>query len=145
MRFLMKLADDPLSKLVNPLVNLSASTAYIELGETELEIKEGSLFHHCFPLTALGRAERTTWQWYMGLGLHTDFQGLVAPITSTENLIAIPVLQPTDVFLPLLGPLGLQVTCRRLMLSLVEADSFLTVFNQGRTDPQSGPTTVTID
>jgi hypothetical protein len=145
MRFLMKLADDPVSKLVSPLVNLSASTAYVDLDETKLDVKEGNLFQHSFPLTALGRAERTTWQWYMGLGLHTDFQGLIAPITSTENLIAIPVLHPTEVFLPLLGPLGLQLTCRRLLISLVEVDGFLTVFNQGRTDPQSGPTTVTID
>ncbi|MEN9253149.1 MAG: hypothetical protein Q6L58_12005, partial [Thermostichales cyanobacterium BF3_bins_165] len=136
---------DPLSKVVTPLLNVSVSTAYVELGETELEVKEGNLFHHTFPLKALGRAERTTWQWYMGLGLHTDFQGLVAPITSTENLVLIPLLTPTEVFLPLLGPLGLQVTCRRLIVSLVEPDGFLTVFNQGRVDPQAGPTTVTIE
>ncbi|GAB4216349.1 MAG: hypothetical protein OHK0012_18430 [Synechococcales cyanobacterium] len=145
MRYFMKLADDPLSKLVSPLVNVSASTAYVELSESELEIKEGNLFHHRFPITSLGRAERTTWQWYMGLGLHTDFQGLVAPITSTDNLILIPLVQPTEVFLPLLGMLGLQVNCRSLIFSLSEADGFLTVFNQGRPDPNAGPTTVMID
>ncbi len=141
----MHIAQDPVSNLTLGLFNVNSDTAYVELTDQELILSEGNLFKDRFSLDQMGRAERITWEWYMGLGVRTDFQGLVAPITSLDNVIEIPLLQSKEVFIPILGPLGLQVPCRRLVLSLQDADAFLEEFNQDRVDPNQGPTKVPID
>ncbi len=145
MRYPMQIAQDPISSLVMPLFQLNATNAFVEMLPDELRIKAGSLFDEKFSLSNLGRAELTTWEWYMGLGLRTDFQGTVAPVTSTDKVIAIPLLQQKLLFLPILGPLGLQVPCRRLVVSLRDVDTFLTSFNAGRVKPEEGPSSISID
>lgn len=145
MRYPMQIAQDPVSGLVFPLFQLNASNAFVEVLPDELRVKAGILFDERFSLSNLGRAELTTWEWYMGLGLRTDFQGTVAPVTSTEKVIGIPLLQPKQLFLPILGSLGVQVTCRRLVISLRDVDTFLTSFNVGRVKPEDGPSSISID
>ncbi len=145
MRYPMQIAQDPISSLVMPLFQLNATNAFVEMLPDELRIKAGSLFDEKFSLSNLGRAELTTWEWYMGLGLRTDFQGTVAPVTSTDKVISIPLLQQKLLFLPILSPLGLQVTCRRLVVSLRDVDTFLTSFNAGRVKPEEGPSSISID
>ncbi|WP_017326004.1 hypothetical protein [Synechococcus sp. PCC 7336] len=129
MRFAMQVADDPVSRAMLSLFDVTPSTAYVEITEHELLIREGNLFHESFLLQDLGRAGLDNWNWLMGLGLHTDFQGTVAPITSPEKVIGIPVATPRSLFLRLAGPLGFQVDCNRLVMSLAEPDSFLVAFN----------------
>lgn len=145
MRYPMQIAQDPISSLVMPLFQLNATNAFVEMLPDELRIKAGSLFDEKFSLSNLGRAELTTWEWYMGLGLRTDFQGTVAPVTSTDKVISIPLLQQKLLFLPILSPLGLQVPCRRLVVSLRDVDTFLTSFNAGRVKPEAGPSSISID
>ncbi|NJL98912.1 MAG: hypothetical protein HC924_08910 [Synechococcaceae cyanobacterium SM2_3_2] len=145
MRYPMQIAQDPLSSLVLPLFQLNATNAFVEMVPDELRVKAGSLFDERFSLSNLGRAELVSWEWYMGLGLRTDFQGTVAPVTSTEKVIAIPLLQQKVLFLPILGPLGVQVPCRRIVVSLRDVDTFLTSFNAGRVKPEEGPSSISID
>lgn len=145
MRYPMQISQDPLSSLAFPLFNITEENAYVELTSEELIVKESSLFDERFPLTDLGRAELISWEWYNGLGVRTDFQGTVAPVTSLEKVIAVPVLRERKLFIPLLGPLGLQVPCSKLVFSLRDADTFLTHFNAGRVNPQQGPTSVPIE
>jgi hypothetical protein len=145
MRYPMQIAQDPVSSLVLPLFQLNATNAFVEMLPDELRVKAGSLFDERFSLSNLGRAELISWEWYMGLGLRTDFQGTVAPVTSTEKVIAIPLLQQKLLFLPILGPLGVQVPCRRIVVSLRDVDTFLTSFNAGRVKPEEGPSSISID
>ncbi|MGF1575386.1 MAG: hypothetical protein ACFCU9_05490 [Cyanophyceae cyanobacterium] len=145
MRYPMQIAQDPVSSLVFPLFQLNATNAFVEMLPDELRVKAGSLFDERFSLSNLGRAELISWEWYMGLGLRTDFQGTVAPVTSTEKVIAIPLLQQKLLFLPILGPLGVQVPCRRIVVSLRDVDTFLTSFNAGRVKPEEGPSSISID
>ncbi len=145
MRYPMNIAQDPVSSVALPVFNITSTTAYVELTASALIVKEGSLFEETFDLSNLGRAELIPWEWYMGIGLHTDFQSTVAPITSMEKVIAIRLNEAKPTFLPLAGPLGFQVPCKRLIFSLRDADTFLTNFNAGRVDPDQGPKTVTIE
>ncbi len=145
MRYPMQISQDPLSSLAFPLLNITEENSYVELTSDRLIVKESTLFDESFPLSDLGRGELISWEWYNGLGVRTDFQGTVAVITSLEKVIAIPVLQERRLFISLLGPLGLQVPCDRLVFSLRDADTFLTNFNAGRVNPQQGPTNVPIE
>jgi hypothetical protein len=145
MRYAMQIAQDPVSNVALSLFGINSQTAYVELTDDTLVIREGMLFQETFPLTSLGRAELTTWEWYMGLGIRTDFQGIVAPITSFEKVIAVSLLQEQKLFIPLLGFLGLQVPCRRIVFSLQNADTFMTTFNAGKVHATDGPTSVEIE
>ena len=129
MRYSMQLATDPVSRAALSLFNVTSATAYVEIHEDELVVREGNLFQESFPLSSLGKAGLDNWEWYMGLGVRTDFQGTVAPVTSWDKIVSIPVDKPRSLFLPLLGSLGLQVECRRLILSVAEPDAFLIAFN----------------
>lgn len=145
MRYPMQISQDPLSSLAFPLFNITEENSYVELTSEDLIIKEGTLFDETFPVSGLGRAELISWEWYNGLGVRTDFQGTVAPVTSLEKVIAVPLLTEKKLFIPLLGPLGLQVPCNRIVFSLRDADTFLTSFNAGRVNPEQGPTSVPIE
>lgn len=129
MRYAMQVASDPISQAAFTLFDINTETAFVELLEDELLVKEGRLFEAHFPLASLGRASLDAWQWYMGIGLHTDFQGTVGAIASMEKLVAIPLDVPQKLFLPLAGPLGMQVNCQRLLVSVAEPDAFLIAFN----------------
>ena len=145
MRYPMQISQDPLSSLAFPLLSITEENSYVELTSDQLIVKESALFDESFSLSELGRGELISWEWYSGLGVRTDFQGTVAAITSLEKVIAIPVLQERRLFISLLGPLGLQVPCTKLVFSLRDADTFLTNFNAGRVNPQQGPTSVPIE
>jgi hypothetical protein len=106
-------------------------------------VRAGNLFNETFSLGELGRGERFSWPWFYGLGVRTDFQGLVGAVTSTQGVIAIPLLQEKMLFIPLVGPLGLQVPCKKLVFSLRDPDTFLANFNQER--PDGGPKNVVIE
>jgi hypothetical protein len=45
----------------------------------------------------------------------------------------------------LLGPVGLQVPCKKLVFSLKDPDTFLANFNQGRPEVNAGPKSVVIE
>ena len=140
MRYPMHLATDPISKALLSLFDVTDSTAYVEIHEGELVVHEGNLFKESFPLVSLGKAGLDNWEWYMGLGVRTDFQGIIAPITSFDKVVSIPVEKPRLLFLPLLGSLGLQVECRRLVFSVEEPDAFSIAFNSALhevTEPNS--------
>jgi hypothetical protein len=145
MRYFMQIASDPLSSLSLSLFNVNTSTAYVELTSDSLIVKEGNLFHEKFDLSNLQRAELIPWPWYAGVGVRSDFQGLVAAVTSCEKVVCIPLLQEKNVFVPILGPVGLQLSCKRLAFSLQDANAFLTHFNADRADPSGAPTQISID
>lgn len=144
MRYPMNVARDPVSAFAFTLVNINESNSYVELTESELIVSEGSAFDETFALSELGRASMSSWEWYMGLGVRADFQGTVAPITSLEKVVSIPLIEERSLFIPLLGPLGLKVSCKRLVFSLVDPDSFLVTFNANKPDPER-PTSISID
>ncbi|MGK7908858.1 MAG: hypothetical protein AB4040_16740 [Synechococcus sp.] len=129
MRYSMQLATDPISSTALSLFDVTASTAYVEIHEDELVVQLGNLFKETFPLASLGKAGLDNWEWYMGLGLRTDFQGTLAPITSFDKVVSIPLEQPQKLFLPILGNLGMQVECKRLVFSVAEPDAFLIALN----------------
>jgi hypothetical protein len=140
----MQVASDPITSTLLALFDVTPSTAYVELSEDTLIVKAGNLFRESFPLNNLGRATLSSWEWYMGLGLRTDLRGTVAPITSLEKVVSIPLESEQMLFLPLLGPLGLRVPCHRLVVSLADPDSFLVTFNAGKSD-SSGPSSIAIE
>ncbi len=145
MRYPMNIAQDPISNFALSIFNINSNTAYIELTAESLIVKEGNLFEETFELNNLGRAELIPWEWYMGIGLRTDFQALVAPVTSTEKVVQISLKQSRLLFLPLAGPIGFRVPCTKLAFSLRDVDTFLSNFNAGRVNPDQGPTTVSIE
>lgn len=55
------------------------------------------------------------------------------------------LLQEKTLFIPLLGPLGLQVPCKKLVFSLKDPDTFLANFNQGRPEVNGAPKNVVIE
>ena len=129
MRFSMQLATDPISTAALSLFDVTPSTAYVEIHDREILIQEGNLFRETFPLSSFGKPGLDSWEWYMGLGIRTDFQGTVAPITSFEKVVSIPLIEPRTLFLRILGSLGLQVDCKRLVLSVAQPDEFLIALN----------------
>ncbi|MDX2271209.1 MAG: hypothetical protein NW237_04580 [Cyanobacteriota bacterium] len=144
MRYFMSMAQDPISSLTFSLLGVTSDQAHVDLTDEKLIVKAGNLFSETFALNQLGRAERLSWEWYMGLGIRTDFQGKVGIVTNWENVIGIPLLSSQTLFIPILGALGLQVPCQQIIFSLKDADTFLTNFNQGRAS-SSGPTGIAID
>ncbi len=147
MRYPMQIAQDPIARTAFSLFGINPETAYVELTPEKLVVKEGILFEEQFDLKSLGRAELIPWEWWYlgGLGLRTDFQGTVAPITSPEKVISISLESKRNLFIPLLGPVGLQVPCQKLVFSLRDSDAFLAAFNLGRSSSDGGPTPVTIE
>lgn len=145
MRYPMNIAQDPIANFVLSIFNVNSNTAYVELTADSLIVKEGHLFEESFDLSNLGRAELIPWEWYMGVGVRTDFQNLVAAVTSTEKVVAIPLKQSRQLFIPLAEPLGLRVPCTKIAFSLRDADTFLNNFNVGRVNPDQGPTPVPIE
>lgn len=145
MRYIMYIAQDPISSTLLSLLDISPATAYIEVTEDSLKIKLGRLYEETLPLSNFGRASLSTWDWFSGLGLRTDFQGTVAPITSFERVVSIPLIQSKTLFLPILGMLGVQVPCKRLVVSLVEPDNFLIAFNANKTEDPMGPSAIKIE
>ncbi len=129
MRFPMQLATDPISGAALSLFDVTSSTSYVDIHGDEVVVQEGNLFRETFPLSCLGKAGLDSWEWYMGLGVRTDFQGTVAPITSFEKVVSIPLVEPRSLFLRIVGSLGLQVECKRLVLSMAQPDEFLIALN----------------
>ncbi|MGK7910345.1 MAG: hypothetical protein AB4050_02520 [Synechococcus sp.] len=129
MRFPMQLATDPISTATLSLFDVTPSTSYVEIHGDEVVIQEGNLFRETFSLSSLGKAGLDSWEWYMGLGVRTDFQGTVAPITSFDKVVSFPLVEPRSLFLRIVGSLGLQVECKRLVLSMAQPDEFLIAFN----------------
>ncbi|MEN9203123.1 MAG: hypothetical protein Q6K80_01850 [Thermostichus sp. DG_1_6_bins_120] len=129
MRYYMAIDSNPLSSLSLSLFGVSGESAYVDLLPDKLIVRAGSLFKETFSLGELGQGERFPWPWYYGVGIRTDFQGLVGPITSTQGVVAIPLLEEKPLFIPLLGPVGLQLPCKKIIFSLRDPDTFLTNFN----------------
>ncbi|MEL7085700.1 MAG: hypothetical protein AAF268_10795 [Cyanobacteria bacterium P01_A01_bin.3] len=129
MRFPMQLAADPVSNAAFSLFEITSSTSYVDIHGDDVIVQVGNLFRETFLLSNVGKAGLDSWEWYMGLGVRTDFQGTVAPITSFEKVVSFPVLEPRSLFLRIVGSLGLQVECSRLVMSIAQPDEFLIAFN----------------
>ncbi len=145
MRYYMAIDSNPLASLPLALFGVGSESAYVDLLQDKLIVRAGNLFKETFSLSELGRGERFSWPWFYGLGVRTDFQGMVGAVTSTQGVVAIPLLQEKNLFIPLLGPLGLQVPCKKLVFSLRDPDTFLANFNQGRPEANAGPKNVAIE
>ena len=145
MRYYMAIDSNPLASLPLALFGVSSEAAYVDLLQDKLIVRAGSLFNETFSLSELGQGERFPWPWYYGVGVRTDFQGIVGPVTSTQGVIAIPLVQEKPLFIPLLGPVGLQVPCKKLVFSLKDPGTFLANFNQGRPEVNAGPKSVVIE
>ncbi|MGQ9837919.1 MAG: hypothetical protein ACUVRV_08115 [Cyanobacteriota bacterium] len=145
MRYYMAIDSNPLASLLLSSLGISGESAYVDLLQDKLIVRAGNLFKETFSLSELGQGERFPWPWYYGVGVRTDFQGMVGPVTSTHGVVAIPLLEEKPLFIPLLGPVGLQLPCKKLVFSLKDPDMFLTNFNQGRPDVNGGPKNVVIE
>ncbi len=145
MRYYMAIDSNPLASLLLSVFGVSGESAYVDLLPDKLIVRAGSLFNETFSLSELGRGERFPWPWYYGVGIRTDFQGIVGPVTSTQGVVAIPLLEEKPLFIPLLGPVGLQVPCKKIVFSLKDPDTFLMNFNQDRPDGNTGIKNVVIE
>ncbi|MEN9231771.1 MAG: hypothetical protein Q6L68_12780 [Thermostichus sp. DG02_5_bins_236] len=145
MRYYMAIDSNPLASLPLSLFGVSGESAYVDLLQDKLIVRAGSLFNETFSLSELGQGERFPWPWYYGVGIRTDFQGIIGPVTNTQGVVAIPLLEEKLLFIPLLGPVGLQLPCKKIVFSLKDPDTFLTNFNQGRPDVDGGPKNVVIE
>ncbi len=89
MRYYMAIDSNPLASLPLALFGVGSESAYVDLLQDKLMVRVGNLFNETFSLSELGRGERFSWPWFYGLGVRTDFQGLVGAVTSTQGVVAI--------------------------------------------------------
>lgn len=101
------------------LIGALPSTSYVELGPSELVVRLG-LFRYRLDRRALVAAGPLTGSWWYGIGIHTDFRGLLIVNGSLAGLVELRLDPPKSTWL-----LCFPIRVRRLAVSLADPAAFL--------------------
>lgn len=83
---------DPLWAAPMLLIGVHGSTAYLEIGDTELTLKFG-FAHETFPFADLGPPVETEWSMINGLGVRFGPDG-IGYVGSTHGVVFMPLKKP---------------------------------------------------
>ena len=118
MRFPIKITEQFLLEPVLHAFGVTGESSFVDLTPDTLEVQMGSWFHERIPLTEVTHFSRSEWPWWGGLGVKIHHHGL-GLVGSTEGIVNVQLRGPRRV------RAVLEVECRQLWLSLVDAEGFL--------------------
>jgi hypothetical protein len=102
------------------VVGLGPRHAVVQLSDTQLVVQMGWAFHANIPRRSIVQTRRPRAIWYAG-GVHTTFGGRWIVAGSPSGIVAL------DLAPPVAGrTLGIPIRLKRLDISLVDPDGFLT-------------------
>lgn len=112
-----------IAPLLTPLLwpfGVRGPKAVASLEDGRLRLQFGALFDHSFPLTDIEHISRSSWPWWMGMGLRIGLDRKLGLIGSLQGILCIHFREPVRV--QSLVPLR----CQDLYLSLEDPDAFIT-------------------
>lgn len=128
--------DFPLriTPLLTPLLwpfGVRGPRAVARLEPGRLHLHFGALFDHGFPLTDIEHVGRSSWPWWMGMGLRIGLDRKLGLIGSLQGIVCLHFREPVRVqsLLPL--------RCQDLYLSLEDPGGFIAACEAAMREPQA--------
>ena len=107
-------------------LGVTAKRSYAEIVDGDLHVCFGR-FDYYFPLDAIEDATFGRWPLWAGVGVRTNFRGVVGLIGTYVNVVEVRFTEPQQV------RVFLRVPCKRLFLSLEEPHAFIAAVTKRRT------------
>jgi len=111
-----------ITPLLTPLLwpfGVRGPRAVASLEEGRLRLQFGALFDHSFPLTAIEHVSRSSWPWWMGMGLRVGLDRKLGLIGGLQGIVCLHFREPVRV--QSLVPLR----CQDLYVSLEDPGGFI--------------------
>ena len=106
-------------------------TAVVNLDAGRLRLQFGTLFDHSFALAQIEHIRRSSWPWWMGMGLRIGVDNKLGLIGSLQGIVCIHFREPVPVHALM------SLSCRDLYVSLKDPAGFITASEAALHDVQA--------
>jgi len=122
----------PRSRWALPFLALFAPHGgFVDLGETQVEIRLGVLGRADIPLGLVSRASTMNWPWFAGVGVRFG-RGVVGFISKSGQAVVLELSEPVEVRAPL------RWSTQRIAVRVEDPESFLVALAHRRTQLSFG-------
>lgn len=114
-------------QLVMRPFGVTRDRAFVDVTNDEVRFHYGLLFDHTVTRADIETASRREWPWWMGIGLRTNFRGLIGLIGSYEGVVEIKLRTRIRTWVVF--------RCDRLAVSLDDPDVFIAAISSRAAAP----------